>query len=424
MPQRAAKLGRSSVGAGAPLGRGSHRRSQPAQRVRTSCQAAKSFSVNERSNTRLPRSSSGAWRTALAAVIVRVPPSARPAGRRRCAGAPVCPMQPMRQICPASRPAPAPISMPYAERSSRRTAASSTPAGMRTVVSCGRRWSALDQQLESEVGQPVLQQPSALGVACPRRLEPSSRRAPSPACSAATITTGAVWWYTRAPPGGVVDVARQEVEIEVPARRPLDDPLEGPRRDRERRQAGRDPQALLRPAVGDVDRPVVDGDLDARRVTSPCRPAAARRPCPAPAARCRCARPSTSPRARPRSSPEPGAPRAARSGSIGSPHSASTRTTSAPWRSATSHMRSPNTPLTPMTTGSPGRTKLTKDASMPGRPGPAHGKGQRIGGPEHLAQAVVRAVEDGQELRIEMAEHGAGQRHGDFRVRNSKVPAP
>ena len=35
MPQRAAKLGRSSDGAGAPLGRGSQRSSQLAQRIRS-----------------------------------------------------------------------------------------------------------------------------------------------------------------------------------------------------------------------------------------------------------------------------------------------------------------------------------------------------------------------------------------------------
>ena len=62
-----------------------------------------------------------------------------------------------------------------------------------------------------------------------------------------------------------------------------------------------------------------------------------------------------------------------RCGSIGSPHGASTRTTSAPSRPATSHIRSPKTPLTPTTTGSPGRTKFTNDASMPAEPVPLTG---------------------------------------------------
>src|SRR5439155_8071066 len=60
-------------------------------------------------------------------------------------------------------------------------------------------------------------------------------------------------------------------------------------------------------------------------------------------------------------------------GSIGVPHSASTRTTSAPQRAATSVMRSPNTPLTPTTTTSPGRTTFTNAASMPAEPVPEIG---------------------------------------------------
>jgi hypothetical protein len=62
-----------------------------------------------------------------------------------------------------------------------------------------------------------------------------------------------------------------------------------------------------------------------------------------------------------------------RSGSTGWPHGNSTATTSAPQRAATSHMRAPNTPLTPTTTGSPGRTRLTNAASMPADPVPEIG---------------------------------------------------
>ncbi len=65
--------------------------------------------------------------------------------------------------------------------------------------------------------------------------------------------------------------------------------------------------------------------------------------------------------------------RASDAGSRGSPHGASTRTTSAPWRAATSHMRSPNRPFTPTTTGSPGLTRLAKAASMPDEPVPLSG---------------------------------------------------
>ena len=62
-----------------------------------------------------------------------------------------------------------------------------------------------------------------------------------------------------------------------------------------------------------------------------------------------------------------------RSGSTGWPQGTSTRTTSAPQRAATSHMRAPKTPLTPITTGSPGSTTFTNAASMPAEPVPEIG---------------------------------------------------
>ena len=60
-------------------------------------------------------------------------------------------------------------------------------------------------------------------------------------------------------------------------------------------------------------------------------------------------------------------------GSTGVPQSASTRTISAPTRRATSHMRSPKTPLTPTITVSPGSTRFTKQASIPAEPVPEIG---------------------------------------------------
>jgi len=61
-------------------------------------------------------------------------------------------------------------------------------------------------------------------------------------------------------------------------------------------------------------------------------------------------------------------------GSRGSPHGASTATTSAPSRLATSHIRVPNSPFTPTTTTSPGRTKFTKAVSIPPEPVALTGK--------------------------------------------------
>ena len=62
-----------------------------------------------------------------------------------------------------------------------------------------------------------------------------------------------------------------------------------------------------------------------------------------------------------------------RCGSSGCPHSSSMRTTSAPQRRATSHMRSPNTPLAPTIAVSPASSRLTKHASMPADPVPLTG---------------------------------------------------
>ena len=55
------------------------------------------------------------------------------------------------------------------------------------------------------------------------------------------------------------------------------------------------------------------------------------------------------------------------------PHCSSTRTRSAPQRVATSHMRSPNRPLTPTTTVSLGPITFTNAVSMPADPVPLTG---------------------------------------------------
>jgi hypothetical protein len=53
-----------------------------------------------------------------------------------------------------------------------------------------------------------------------------------------------------------------------------------------------------------------------------------------------------------------------------SPHGRSTLVTLAPARAATSAMRPPKTPLTPITIESPGSMRLTTVASMPAEPVP------------------------------------------------------
>ena len=65
-------------------------------------------------------------------------------------------------------------------------------------------------------------------------------------------------------------------------------------------------------------------------------------------------------------------------GSSGRPHGASTRTTSAPQRPATSHIRSPNRPLTPITTTSPGSDRVDEGRLHARRPGARDGQGERV----------------------------------------------
>ncbi len=61
-------------------------------------------------------------------------------------------------------------------------------------------------------------------------------------------------------------------------------------------------------------------------------------------------------------------------GSTGEPHSSSTTTVFPPMRSTFSIMRAPNTPFLHTITLSPGRTRFTKQYSMPTEPGPESGK--------------------------------------------------
>ena len=168
-------------------------------------------------------------------------------------------------------------------------------------------------------------------------------------------------------------------------------------RERDRREPRRHAEALLRARVAGVDAPAVDLDGDA----------AERRDGVDERAACRC-------------------PAARRSGAIvvldagrrlgvhdgdearvrvlrvarrgaaadraGVPTRSSTRTTSAPQRRATSHMRSPNTPLAPTIAVSPGSSRLTKHASMPAEPVPLIGSVSAFVGAEDGAQARHRLV--------------------------------
>ena len=54
---------------------------------------------------------------------------------------------------------------------------------------------------------------------------------------------------------------------------------------------------------------------------------------------------------------------------------------------------------------------------MPADPVPLSGRVRALDVPKTWRRRSFVLVEDGQELRIEVAEHGTGQRHGHLRVR-------
>ena len=282
----------------------------------------------------------------------------------------------MRQPLPARSPRPPPTSMSKRRSSSPRTLPSSTPSGSHTDVSCGRRRSSANSR-KPELGQRALQLRADLRVARPRRLEPfveqhaeagvqrvehrdrrgvvvaarAARRSRRSARGRGTTTAAA------APGPSTRSTARSE---KLTGARPGGTP---------RHFCVPEYTASMPHASTSTRDAAERGDRvdEQQRVGV----AATRR-----AARCRCARRSTSPRARPRAARASGcAPCASssRCGSIARPHGASTRTTSAPQRRATSHMRSPNTPFTPTITVSPGSTRLTKQVSMPAEPVPLIG---------------------------------------------------
>ena len=73
--------------------------------------------------------------------------------------------------------------------------ASSAPSGSHAVVSSGRRWPSGTTSRNPRLGQRGLEPGRRRPGGGPRRLrDPRRARAPSAACSAKTIETGAVWW--------------------------------------------------------------------------------------------------------------------------------------------------------------------------------------------------------------------------------------
>ena len=197
---------------------------------------------------------------------------------------------------------------------------------------------------------------------------------------------------------------------------PLDQALDCPLGQGQRGEAGWHAQAFLGSAVGDVDPPLVDGDLDP-----------AERGHGIDQEQCVTLLPTDGLDVVAHAGGRLGVdqcddgrrgvcrheePRIERLAPLGL-H----LTTSAPSRSATSHIRSPKTPLTPTTTTSPGRTTFTKEASMPAEPVPLIGSVRALSVPNTLAEALAGLIEHDQEVRVQVAQQGPGQRHGHGGVR-------
>ena len=87
-------------------------------------------------------------------------------------------------------------------------------------------------------------------------------------------------------------------------------------------------------------------------------------------------------------------------------------------------MRSPNTPLTPTTTESPGSTTLTNAASMPAEPVPLTGNVSGLAVRNTWRSRSFGLVEQLDELGIEVAEHRPGERGRHLGIGVATVRGP
>ena len=225
----------------------------------------------------------------------------------------------------------------------------------------------------------------------------------------------------RAAPAGR-DVLRDHPQVEVPRLRALDEAITSAVRHRERREARRHTEALLSAAVRDVDAPIVDRHRDAserrhavdeqQRVSLQV------------AQRCDVAAHSR--------------------GSLGVHHSDHLRVRMRGGKCLGIDRASPlsldSHDLGPAARGDIGHplaedTVHADDNDVAGvhdiderclharGSSAADRKRQRVGRTEHRSQPVARLVEDGEELRIEVAEHRVRQRLDDLGVRIAR-PRP
>ena len=280
----------------------------------------------------------------------------------------------------------------------------------------------LGEQPEPELLQSLVQQPPALGVTGPARLEPLVEQRAEPGVQR-DDHRGRRGVVIRATGPAVERVLGDHAQVEVPALAPLDEPVDRALVDGERRQTRAARRGTSACRCTRCRRPNRRCRPGCRRATSRSRAAAARRPCRSPSGSTSLRTPvdvsacTTRDDLRRRVRVEQRS-RIDRPAPLGS----RPRTTSAPHRAATSHMRSPNTPLTPTTTTSPGSTTLTNAASMPAEPVPLIGSVSAFVGPEDL-RAAARTSRRGWRgtSGSRWPSNGRRERFGDLGIRVARA---
>ena len=324
-------------------------------------------------------------------------------------------MRPIRQTCRRTGRGRRPPRCRTRRAAGRRSGASSRPAGSRAVVSSGSRWPSGAMSSKPERGQ---RRPGASrrrrrgGPRPPRGLRRAAgrgrrggRRSSRPGrCGG---SGGRPAGRRRAVRGRGTTTGTAPTRASIRATGPLGEASPAPGRGARRGTSG------CRSSRRRSPHPSTSSGMPPSEVTVSTqqeRVGLLRGPR---GVRCRCGRRSTSRRARPppASSPGPGAARrGAARGRGPRPTAASTRTTSAPTRRATSHIRSPKKPLTPTMTGVARLEQVDEAGLHAGRARPRDGEGEPVGRLEDGPQPVAGLVEEIEELGVEMAEDGPGQR--------------
>ncbi len=240
------------------------------------------------------------------------------------------------------------------------------------------------------------------------------------------MATGAVWWYLRAPVGG--GVVGDHPEVQVPALGSGDPALPCPVVHGERGQPRCHAEALLGAAVGDVDPPLVDLDGDAAERGD----AVGQQQGVALAGVDQGGPDGSDVVAHPGAGLGVDRGHQFRVGVGGgqalgdqrlAPRLVHPDHLGAGNVTATSHIRSPNRPVDADDDDVTGADGVDEGRFHPRGTGAGDGEGQFVVRPPHLAQPVTGLVQQLQEDRVEVPEHGSGEGLGCLRIRVGRAGA-